>query len=59
MPKIFEPIYLAGQVLAELLFLPLQLPDNRFAAWREFRIYIDMHRSERHLGGLNAILHGT
>ena len=51
MPKIFEPIYLAGQVLAEPLFLPLQLPDNRFAAWREFRIYIDMYRSGRHLGG--------
>lgn len=50
MTRIFEPIYQPGQVLAEPLFLPLQLPDNRFAEWREFRIYIDMYRSGKHLG---------
>ncbi|HAX19793.1 MAG TPA: hypothetical protein DCY64_05865 [Hydrogenophaga sp.] len=49
MPKIFEPIYQSGQVLTEPLFHPLQISDNRFSAWREFRIYIDMYRSGRHL----------
>jgi hypothetical protein len=42
---IYEPLYLPGQQLSSDAFLPLQIPDNRAAAWREFRMLVDMYRS--------------
>jgi hypothetical protein len=41
----YEPLYLSGQQLSSDAFLPLQIPDNRAAAWREFRMLVDMYRS--------------
>lgn len=49
MVSIYEPIYLAGQQLTEPAFLPLQLPDNSHAAWREVRILVDFYRRGDHL----------
>jgi hypothetical protein len=49
MTKVFEPIYQEGQRLAEPCFFPLDIADNSFSAWREFRILIDFYRSRRHL----------
>lgn len=47
---IYEPLWKAGQTLRESAFLPLTLPDNRYAAWREFRILIDFFRRGAHRG---------
>jgi hypothetical protein len=41
----YEPLYLPGQQLSTDSFLPLHIPDNRAAAWREFRMLVDMYRS--------------
>jgi len=49
-PRIFEPLYTDGQQLAEPLFMPLPLPGNAYAAWREFRILVDFYRQGRHRG---------
>ncbi|QCB46350.1 hypothetical protein [Hydrogenophaga sp. PAMC20947] len=51
MTRIYEPIYLEHQRLVEPLFLPLHLTENRFSAWREFRILVDFYREKRHLEG--------
>ena len=51
MTRIFEPIYQEHQKLVEPRFLPLKITDNRFSAWREFRILIDFYRANHHLDG--------
>ena len=43
---IHEPLWRAGQTLKDAAFLPLPLPDNRYASWREFRIFVDFFRRE-------------
>lgn len=45
---IHEPLWRPGQVLKEAAFLPLPLPDNRYASWREFRIFVDFFRRGGH-----------
>jgi hypothetical protein len=53
---IYEPIYTTGQVLSEPVFTPLRMQDNSQAAWREFRILVDMYRQgvykQQHFTGL-------
>ena len=49
MLRIYEPLYQPGQQQQEPLFMPLPLQRNDFA-WREFRIYVDMYRQQRHRG---------
>lgn len=45
---IYEPQWRAGQALEAAGFLPLPLPDNRHADWREFRILVDFWRRGDH-----------
>lgn len=45
---IHEPLWRPGQVLRNAAFLPLPLPDNRYASWREFRIFVDFFRRGGH-----------
>lgn len=53
---IHEPFWRPGQVLKDPAFLPLPLPDNRHAAWREFRIFVDFFRSGAHTrAGMSGI----
>ena len=44
----YEPLYLPDQQLSSEVFLPLEIRDNRAAAWREFRMLVDMYRSGIH-----------
>jgi hypothetical protein len=63
MIAIYEPLYLPGQRLVEPAFLPLRLPDNSRASWREFGIIVDMYRRGMHrdqaLTGLLSPKFGT
>lgn len=53
---IHEPLWRAGQTLKDAAFFPLPLPDNRYASWREFRIFVDAFRRGDHLNaGLTGI----
>ena len=53
---IHEPLWRAGQTLKDAAFLPLPLPDNRYASWREFRIFVDFFRRGAHLkAGMTGI----
>lgn len=45
---IYEPLWRIGQTLKEPAFLPLPLPDNRHASWRELRIQVDFFRRGGH-----------
>jgi hypothetical protein len=45
---IYEPQWRPGQSMVAPEFLPLQLPDNRHADWREFRIFVDFWRRGGH-----------
>lgn len=45
---IYEPQWRPGQALEVAEFLPLPLPDNRHANWREFRILVDFWRRGDH-----------
>jgi hypothetical protein len=45
----YEPLYQPGQQLSSDAFLPLEIRDNRAAAWREFRMLVDLYRSGVHL----------
>ncbi|MGQ7939362.1 hypothetical protein [Paraburkholderia sp. D1E] len=45
----YEPLYLPGQQLSSDAFLPFEIRDNRAAAWREFRILVDMYRDRTYL----------
>ncbi len=52
MIKMFQPIYADHIALVDPEFLPLKLDNNRFAAWREIRILVNMYRQglHRHAG---------
>jgi hypothetical protein len=45
----YEPLYLPGQQLSSDAFLPLEIRDNRAAAWREFRMLVDLYRGGAYL----------
>lgn len=53
---IHEPQWRTGQSLAAPEFLPLSLPDNNHADWRELRIFVDFwRRGDHRAAGMTGI----